>query len=413
MNKVTGLQQNIHQFVLLVFVNGFVGAMIGLERTLLPLLAEQKFGVATATALLSFIAAFGAAKALANYFTGRLSNRLGRKNLLVLGWLLAIPVPFLLFLAPNWSWVVAANVLLGVHQGLSWSSTVIMKIDLVGERQRGFAMGLNEFAGYVSVALTAFATAWLAETWAALNIIFYGGLVLSIGGLLLSVIWVKDTRQHVAAEAAESCRTPLQSVFGDTTWRNPNLFAVTQAGLVNNLNDAMVWGLLPLWMQHRGFSLGQIGFALGLYPLVWGISQIVTGRWSDTMSKKQLLMGGMLVQSVGILGYLLAVEWGHFILCSILLGLGTALVYPVFLATVADNTRPEQRAESIGVFRLWRDLGYVAGALLAGLLSDGWGTETSIGVIGGITGCSAYLIYRNLRDLKPCAGGVVASTNLH
>lgn len=405
MDTQTGLQRNIHQFVLLVIVNGFVGAMIGLERTLMPLFAQQKFALSTTLALFSFIAAFGSAKAIANYFTGRLSNRFGRKSLLVMGWIWALPVPFLLFFAPNWSWVVLANVLLGIHQGLSWSSTVVMKIDLVGERQRGFAMGLNEFAGYVAVALAAFFTARLAETHAAINIIFYGGLLLSVSGLVLSVIWVKDTRLHVAAEAQVSCRASLQHVFMDTTWRNHNLFAVTQAGFVNNLNDAMVWGLLPLWMQHRGFTLSQIGFALGLYPFVWGIAQIFTGHWSDKVSKKHLLMMGMWVQSVAILGFVGTTTLAGIILCSTLLGIGTALVYPVFLATVADNTRPEQRAESIGVFRLWRDLGYLAGALLTGLLSDWWGAESAIVVIGLLTGWSGYLIYRNLRDLKPCAGG--------
>ncbi len=397
-----GLRENINQFALLILVNAFVGGMVGLERTLLPLLARDKFGMTSSFAVLSFIAAFGAAKAGANYLTGRLSNRWGRKNLLILGWLLALPVPFLLGFAPHWGWVIAANILLGIHQGFAWSSTVVMKIDLVGERQRGLAMGLNEFAGYVAVALAAFGSAWLAQRFGAVNVIFYVGLVVALLGLLVSIVWVRDTRKHVALEAAVSCREKLKNVFADTTWRHKNLSAVTQAGLVNNLNDGMVWGLLPLLMHQQGYSLWAIGLVAGLYPFVWGVMQVVTGKWSDIVSKKQLLVLGMFLQSVSIAGFIWANSTMQYALCSMFLGLGTAAVYPVFLAAVADNTHPDQRAESIGIFRLWRDLGYLFGALLTGWLSDWAGTGVAIAVVAGLTAISALIIRLRMTDVPPC-----------
>lgn len=397
-----GLRENIHQFALLILVNAFVGGMVGLERTLLPLLANEKFGITSAFAALSFIAAFGTAKATANYLTGRLSNRLGRKNLLILGWILALPVPLLIWYAPSWGWVIAANLLLGIHQGFAWSSTVVMKIDLVGERQRGLAMGLNEFAGYVAVALAAFGSAWLAQRFDAVNIIFYAGLSISLTGLALSLFWVRDTRKHVAQEAIVSCRNKLTHVFADTTWRNKNLSAITQAGLVNNLNDGMVWGLLPVLMHQQGYTLSAIGFIAGLYPFIWGITQIFTGKWSDSISKKQMLVFGMLLQSISILGFIGANTLTQYALCSVLLGVGTAAVYPVFLSAVADNTHPDQRAESIGIFRLWRDLGYLFGALLTGVLSDWAGTGTAIVAVGALTACSAMIIRFRMTDLPPC-----------
>jgi MFS family permease len=401
-NTQLGLRENIHQFALLILVNAFVGGMVGLERTLLPLLANDKFGITSAFAALSFIAAFGTAKALANYLTGKLSNRLGRKNLLVLGWILALPVPFLLWYAPTWGWVVAANLLLGIHQGFAWSSTVVMKIDLVGERQRGLAMGLNEFAGYVAVALAAFGSAWLAQRFDAVNIIFYAGLSIALTGLVLSLFWVRDTRKHVAQEAIVSCRNKLIHVFADTTWRNKNLSAITQAGLVNNLNDGMVWGLLPVLMHQQGYTLSAIGFIAGLYPFVWGITQIFTGKWSDRVSKKQMLVFGMLLQSISILGFIGVNTLTQYALCSVLLGVGTATVYPVFLSAVADNTHPNQRAESIGIFRLWRDLGYLFGALLTGILSDWAGAGTAILAVGALTAFSAMIIRWRMTDLPPC-----------
>ncbi|HPI08713.1 MAG TPA: MFS transporter [Saprospiraceae bacterium] len=402
MNESLGLRANIGQFTLLVFVNAFVGAMVGLERTLLPLLAKDKFGLTSSFAVLSFIVAFGAAKAVANYLTGALSNRVSRKKLLVVGWILALPIPFLLGWAPDWGWIIAANVLLGVHQGFAWSSTVVMKIDLVGERQRGLAMGLNEFSGYVAVALAAFGSATLAHRFGSTEVIFYAGLVVAVCGLLLSVVWVRDTRRHVAAETAVSCRKKLRHVFVDTTWKHKNLSAVTQAGLVNNLNDGMIWGLLPLLMHQQGYSLPTIGFVAGLYPFVWGVSQVFTGRWSDSVSKKQMLVLGMLLQSVGISGFLFADNTLQFAACSVLLGLGTATVYPVFLSAVADNTHPEQRAEGIGVFRFWRDLGYVVGALMTGWLSDWAGIGTAFLAVGGLTALSAFVIQIRMSDVPPC-----------
>lgn len=402
MQSTLGLKPNLHQFALLVLVNAFVGGMVGLERTLLPLLAEDKFGINSSFAVLSFIAAFGAAKAGANYITGRLANRLGRKNLLVLGWILALPVPFLLGFAPNWSWVIAANVLLGIHQGFAWSSTVVMKIDLVGERQRGLAMGLNEFAGYVAVALAAFFSASLAQRFGAVDVIFYAGLTISIIGLLLSLVGVRDTRKHVAMEASVSCRQKLKDVFMETSWRHKNLSSITQAGMINNLNDGMVWGLLPLLMHEQGYSLSAIGLVAGLYPFVWGVSQILTGKFSDLVSKKQMLVLGMLVQSVGIAGFLWANSTLQYAFCSIFLGLGTAAVYPVFLSAVADNTHPDQRAESIGIFRLWRDLGYLFGALITGFLSDWMGAGAAIIAVGSLTAISAFVIQYRMTDVPPC-----------
>jgi len=397
-----GLRENIGQFSLLVLVNAFVGGMVGLERTLLPLLAEDKFGLSSSFAIFSFIAAFGAAKAIANYLTGRFSNQIGRKNLLVLGWVLALPVPFMLGFASSWTWVVVANILLGVHQGFAWSSTVVMKIDLVGERKRGFAMGLNEFAGYVAVALTAFGSASLAHRFGSVEVILYMGLIIAALGLLITLVWVRDTRKHVALEAAVSCRKKLSHVFADTTWRHHNLSSVTQAGLVNNLNDGMVWGLLPLLMHQQGFSLKSIGLVAGLYPMVWGISQIITGKWSDVVSKKQMLVLGMLLQAIGIVGFIGANTVAQYALCSVFLGLGTAGVYPVFLSAVADNTHPEQRAESIGIFRLWRDLGYLFGALLTGIVIDWAGADAAIYLVGGLTTFSALVIKLRMQDVPPC-----------
>lgn len=399
-----GLRENIRQFSLLVLINGFVGAMIGLERTLLPLLAGEQFAVATAFATLSFIAAFGVSKAMANYLSGQLSNRLGRKNILLGGWVMALPVPLLFWYAPDWSWILLANVLLGLHQGFAWSSTVIMKIDLVGEKKRGMAMGLNEFAGYVAVALAAFGSAWAAQFFAPLTVIVVAGFGIAITGLLLTVIWVKDTRRHMETEAVTSCRAKMRQVFLETTFTNKNLSAVTQAGLVNNLNDGLVWGLLPLIMQAQNHTVSHIGMVAGLYPLVWGIGQIWTGAWSDRYSRKEFLVLGMLIQGLSILGFLVSSELVYWLGCSVLLGAGTALVYPVFLSVVADNTHPAQRAESIGIFRGWRDLGYAIGALTTGWISDRMGMETAVAMTGLITVGSGILILFRMRDLARCDG---------
>ncbi|HND88364.1 MAG TPA: MFS transporter, partial [Saprospiraceae bacterium] len=379
-----------------------LGGMIGLERTVLPLFAEQKFHLASALTLLSFIAAFGAAKAAANYLTGYLSDRVGRKALLVAGWVLALPVPYLLYAAPQWAWVVGAHVLLGMHQGLAWSSTVVMKIDLVGERQRGLAMGLNEFAGYVALALTAWGSAQVAHQVGAEHVLLYGGWGVAGIGLALSVFGVRDTHAHVALEAARSCRKQMTQVFRQVTWRHPNLSSITHAGWANNLNDGMVWGMLPLLLQRQGYSLVQIGWVTGLYPLVWGVAQVFSGQWSDRVSKRQMLALGMLLQACALLGLLWADGLAAYLCVSALLGLGTALVYPVFMAAIADNVHPLQRAESIGVFRLWRDLGYVFGAVLTGLLMDWAGIGAAIETVAFLTAASAAQILYRMTDVPPC-----------
>lgn len=387
-----GLKENWKQFALLVIINAFVGGMIGLERSILPQLAEQAFGIASKTAILSFIITFGITKAIVNYFTGKLANLLGRKKLLIVGWLFALPVPFLLIYAPNWSWIVTANVLLGINQGLTWSTAVIMKIDLVGDKNRGLAVGINEFAGYVSVGVVAFLTGYIASHYGLRPYPFYLGIGFSIVGLLLSVFFVKDTRQHVSVENKASVIPLLASPFWDTTLRHNSLSAVTQAGLVNNLNDGMIWGLLPLLLLSKHFTSAQIGILTAIYPSVWGLSQLVTGRFSDIYSQKGLLFWGMLLQALGIIGLIWANIFTHFALIGAALGVGTALVYPTFLSAIADYTPPVQRAESLGTFRFWRDMGYAVGALLTGVIADYFGLTMSIFSVGVLTALSAFVV---------------------
>jgi MFS family permease len=366
--------------------------MVGLERSILPQIAEGEFHIAAKTAILSFIVVFGIVKAITNYYTGTLANKVGRKNLLVLGWLIGVPVPFILMYAPNWNWVIAANVLLGINQGLTWSSTVVMKIDLVGEKERGFAMGLNEFAGYLAVAVVALLTGWVAGNYGLRPYPFYIGIVLSFGGLLLSWIFIKDTRHHVAKESVTNNIPKLKSIFWDTTLFNRNLGSVTQAGLVNNLNDGMVWGLFPILLFQKHFSLSEIGIVTAIYPAVWGIGQLFTGKMSDFFCKKSMLFWGMLLQGIALLFLLFASTFIHYIILSIILGWGTALVYPTFLATIAENTHPHDRAKSLGTFRLWRDLGYAIGAILTGVIADTFGINYSILVIALLTVASSFVI---------------------
>ncbi len=387
-----GLKENLPQFILLVIVNAFVGGMIGLERTIIPQIAEADFGLAAKTAILSFIVVFGVSKAVTNYYTGQLANKFGRKNLLVTGWLVAIPVPILLIYAPNWNWVIAANLLLGVSQGLTWSSTVMMKIDLVGEKDRGFAMGLNEFAGYLALAVVAFATGWIANGYGLRPYPFYIGIGMAVVGLLLSWLFILDTKKHVLLEAKSSNIPMLKKVFWETTWQHKNLGSITQAGLVNNLNDGMVWGLFPLLLTSRGFDLQDIGIIVATYPAIWGIGQLFTGKLADRWCKKTLLFWGMLLQGIALLGMLWANSFGHFIILSALLGLGTAIVYPTFLAAVSDYTHPDQRPESIGIFRLWRDLGYAIGAILTGLIADQFGLMAPVLAIGLLTIISSFIV---------------------
>jgi MFS family permease len=400
-----GLRENWAQFSLLVLVNAFVGGMAGLERSILPAIAEQEFGIAARAAILSFIVAFGLTKAAANYLAGRLADRHGRRRILIAGWLVALPVPFLLMHAPTWNWVVFANVLLGISQGLTWSVTVIMKIDLAGPRQRGLAMGLNEFAGYVAVAGSALGTAWIATAYGLRPEPFYLGVVLAVLGLLLSVFVVRETRHHAAHEAAISGSTapPLsqREVFRRTSFTDRNLSSISQAGLVNNLNDGMAWGLFPLWFAALGMSLAQIGLLAAVYPAVWGIAQLATGAWSDRVGRKWLIVVGMWVQAAGIVTVLLAGGMALSLTGAVLLGLGTAMVYPTLLAAVGDVAHPSWRASAVGVYRLWRDLGYAAGALLAGLVADRFGMGASIATVAALTFVSGLVVALRMRETRP------------
>lgn len=387
-----GLKENWKQFAILVIVNAFVGGMIGIERTIFPQFAEDEFGITSKTALLSFITAFGITKAITNYFTGRLANIIGRKNLLLLGWFTAIPIPFILIYATNWNWVIFANIILGLSQGLTWSSTVVMKIDLVGEKERGLAMGLNEFAGYFAVGITAYLSGYVAHKFGITPYPFYIGIFISVVGFLLTLFMVKDTRVFVHKESLTDKIKSLDNVFIETTFKNRTLSSVTQAGLINNLNDGMIWGLFPVILLSLHYNSARIGIITAIYPTVWGFGQLFTGKMSDVYSKKKMLFWGMLLQGLAILLIPISSTFSLLIIISSLLGLGTALVYPTFLATIAQATSPKQRAESIGTFRLWRDFGYAFGAVISGITADLFGVEYAIYLIGGLTVISSLII---------------------
>jgi MFS family permease len=378
--------------MLLVIVNVFVGGMVGLERTILPQLAEEVYELEAKTVILSFIVIFGISKAVTNYFTGALADKLGRKNLLILGWIIALPIPFILIYAPSWSWIVFANLLLGINQGLTWSSTVVMKIDLVGEKDRGLAMGLNESAGYLAVGAVAFLTCWVAANYGLIPYPFYIGIVLSALGLFFSIFFIQDTRHHVAMESEGNTAYLLKNVFLETSLTNNNLGSISQAGMVNNLNDGMIWGLFPILLAGLGFDLKQIGIIVAVYPSVWGIGQLFTGKLADILPKKRLLFWGMLIQGIVLACMVFTKQYSHFIVLSAFLGIGTAMVYPTFLAGIAAYSNPRQRAECIGVFRLWRDMGYALGAILTGLIADAFGIAASIGFIAFITIISSLII---------------------
>jgi MFS family permease len=363
-----------------------------MERSILPQLAQQEFAMVAKTAILSFIIVFGFTKAISNYFAGILANKIGRKKTLILGWIIALPIPFLLIFAPNWNWIIFANILLGINQGLTWSSTVVMKIDLVGQKDRGFAMGLNEFSGYLAISLVAFLSAYLAQQYGLRPYPFIIGIVFSVLGLLGSIFLVKDTKKFVLIENQTSTIKPLKNIFLDTTLRQLNLSSITQAGLVNNLNDAMVWGILPILLVSKGYNLFLVGIIVSVYPAVWGIAQLFTGKLADKICKKKLLFWGMLMQGIAIILLVFASSIFQYVAVSVILGLGTAVVYPTFLAAIADATSPKQRAESIGVFRFWRDSGYAFGAILSGVLADSFGLNYAIGVIGFLTIISAVII---------------------
>lgn len=391
-----GILANGRQFALLVLVNAFVGAMVGLERTVLPLLAEAEFGVASATALLTFVGGFGLAKAGANLVAGSLADRHGRKRILVVGWLLGVPVPFLVAWAPSWGWVVGANLLLGLNQGLAWSATVIMKIDLAGPERRGLAMGLNEASGYLAVAGAAYLTGEIAARFGLSPAPFYLGIALAAAGLVLSALLVRETTGHARLEAGgrdEAAGVPgrddapggTAGAFARASWGDPTLLACSQAGLVNNLNDGLAWGLFPLFFAGAGLPVERIGILTAAYPATWGLLQVGTGALSDRWGRKPLVVAGMTLQGTVLLLLPALSGFGPWLLATGLLGAGTALVYPTLLATVGDRAHPSWRARAVGTYRLWRDLGYVAGAVVAGAAADGIGLDGTIALVGVVT----------------------------
>lgn len=389
-----GLKANRGQFFLLVLINAFVGSMVGLERAVLPGLSKS-FNLDSYTAMLSFLIAFGSSKALFNLLTGTLAKKVSRKNILLLGWIAALPVPFLLMYAPNWNWIIVANLFLGINQGLAWSSTVIMKIDLVGEKNRGLAMGINEFAGYLSVGLAAYMASEIAVAKGFAFFPFIPGIFFSAAGLLLTLFFVKDTLPHVLHEAEKSTVPLLANVWKETTYKHHNIGSVTINGFVNNLNDGVIWGLLPVLLLSKDFSVGQTGIIAGLYPVVWGLAQLFTGKLGDRFCKKQLITGGMIMQGGGLAVLAFSNSFLPAAVSMILLGLGTALVYPNFLSVVAENTHPRQRAESLSIFRFWRDSGYVFGAILSGILADAFGIPATLIIVALLTALAG--VYAQLR----------------
>jgi MFS family permease len=401
-----GLRENAAQFSLLVAVNAFVGAMVGLERSTLPLIGRDEFGVASSAALLSFVIAFGIAKALTNLAAGALAQRTGRRRLLIAGWVVALPVPLLIAVAPSWGWIVAANALLGVNQGLAWSMTVVMKIDLVGPRRRGLALGLNESAGYGGVALAAGVSGWLAADYAARDVLVVAGALVALCGLLLSAILVRDTGAHVALEQSRGDdRAPaprLRRAFAQASYEDPALRSCSQAGLVNNLNDALAWGLVPLYLATNDAGVGEIGLVAALYPGVWSAAQIGTGHWSDRIGRKPLIVAGMLLQA-GALALLAASDGAipAAAAAAVLLGVGTALVYPTLIAAISDAVTPVARAPVVGVYRFWRDSGYVAGGLIAGLAADALGYGGAIGLVAALTAASGLWVLRDMPSRPP------------
>jgi MFS family permease len=399
-----GLRANLGQFSLLVVVNAFVGAMVGMERTILPSIAAEEFGLEAKVAVLSFIVVFGVSKALTNYLAGRLSDAVGRKRVLVGGWLVAVPVPFLLMWAPSWAWVLVANLFLGVSQGLTWSTTVIMKIDLAGPKNRGLAMGFNEFAGYFAVAGSALATGFIAARWGLRPEPFYLGIAYVALGLGLSALVVRETHHHVVHESGLAGTLPpagapsQREVFWRTTLLDRELSSVTQAGLVYNLNDGMAWGLFPLIFAAAGLGLAELGWLAALYPAVWGASQLVTGALSDRLGRKWLIAGGMVVQALGIAAVATGTALPAFVLGQVLLGLGTAMVYPTLLAAIGDVAHPSWRGSAVGVYRLWRDLGYAIGALLAGIVADAFGVPTAVRLVAALTLGSGAVVAVRMRE---------------
>ena len=415
-----GLRENLAQFSLLVLVNAFVGGMVGLERTVVPLIGTEEFGIGSEVVVFSFIITFGLIKACVNLVSGLLADRYTRKTVLVAGWVVGLPVPFMLAYGPSWTWIVGANVLLGISQGLAWSMTVNMKIDLVGPGRRGFAMGLNEAAGYGALGLTALATGYVAARYGLRPEPFYFGFVYSALGLVLSVFLVRDTRGHARLEAsAHTASAPIDrpstaQVFADTSWRNKTLFSVSQAGLVNNLNDGMSWGVFPLLFVANGVSLEGVGLIKAVYPVIWGAGQIITGSLADRIGRKPLIVWGMLVQAAGhaVIGLGLAAPLISGLVGSVLLGLGTAMVYPALLAAVGDVAHPAWRATSVGVYRFWRDLGYAVGALMAGVVATLFGLVWAVHVAGILTALSGLLAWVQMNETLPRVPMATSSVSL-
>lgn len=402
-----GLRENAAQFTLLVVVNAFVGAMVGIERSILPLLAEQQFRLVARTAILSFIVVFGLTKAFTNYIAGRFSDRLGRRQILVAGWLVAVPVPFLLMWAPSWSWVLVANGFLGISQGLTWSTTVIMKIDLVGPSRRGLAMGLNEFAGYAALAGAAWATGWIAAREGLRPEPFYLGVVFVAVGLALSLFLVQETQSHVALESrlhAEVNQGTLRGIFWNTTIGDRNLSSISQAGLVNNLNDGMAWGLFPLLFAAASMSLERTATLAAIYPATWSLFQLGTGALSDLIGRKWLIAAGMWTQAVGIAITAMADSFAWFAAGASLLGVGTAMVYPTLLAGIGDVAAPVWRASAIGVYRFWRDLGYAIGAVVAGITADLLGLNGALWIVATLTFFSGLIVAYRMQETLATAG---------
>lgn len=397
-----GLRANWRQFALLVLINAFVGGMVGIERTVVPLIGSQEFGIASTTLVVSFIVSFGLVKAFANLVSGQLADRWGRKRVLVLGWLLGLPVPFMIMAAPAWEWIIAANALLGVSQGLAWSMTVIMKVDLVGPKSRGLAVGLNEFAGYLALGLTALATGYVASIYGLRPAPIYFGVAYAIAGTVLSILLVRDTRAHVALEMSQASVAPsklsFREVFALTTFKDRNLFAASQAGLVNNLNDGMSWGIFPLLYSAFGLGLDRIGLLKAVYPITQGLLQIATGPLSDRWGRKGLIVAGMWVQAGGLFLTAMTRDFWWWLAGSLLLGIGTAMVYPSLIAAVSDASHPTWRARSLSVYRFWRDLGYAIGALAAGLIADVFGLPWAISSIAALTFLSGVVVALAMRE---------------
>ena len=410
-----GLRANWRQFTLLVVVNAFVGAMVGLERSVMPVLAARDFHVTSATAILSFIATFGLTKAFTNLFAGWMADRRSRRPTLLLGWLVALPVPALIFWAPSWSWIVMANALLGINQGLAWSSTVIMKIDLVGPRRRGLAMGLNEFAGYVAVGIAGLAAGLVGNRYGLKEGTAYGGFAIAVVGFALS--WfVRETAPHVRREALDSVaadRPELRELIKRSLWSDAGMFSVSQAGLINNLNDGLAWGIFPLLFIGAGLTLSETSVLVAVYPVTWGVCQLVTGALSDHWGRRGPIVAGMVIQGAALLGVAAAHSYSAWLVSLVMLGVGTALVYPTLLAAVGDIAHPSWRGMAVGVYRLWRDLGYVAGALVAGTLADAFGMSVAIQAIGLVTVLSGIVFAIRFRDGAAGHRGTQVTAHLH